>query len=100
MNKQIPHAFVDPLQFHWCCRGSVFFIIVQKNISTFLGCQWNWILQMNKARTPENEHQILQWMKSNFSPWGKKEKEKDDSIRYFISYTDMYIENANTVRGS
>ena len=55
---------------------------------------------MNKALTPENEHQILQWMKSNFSPWGKKEKEKDDSIRYFISYTDMYIENANTVRGS
>ena len=56
--------------------------LYRKNISTFLGCQWNWILQMNKALTPENEHQILQWMKSNFSPWGKKEKEKDDSIRF------------------
>ena len=30
--------------------------------------------------------------------WGKKEK--DDSIRYFISYTDIYIENANMVGGS
>ena len=33
-----------------------------------------------------------------FTPWGKKEK--DDSIRYFISYTDIYIENANMVGGS
>ena len=27
-------------------------------------------------------------------------KEKDDSIRYFIPYTDIQIENANMVRGS
>ena len=27
-------------------------------------------------------------------------KEKGDSIRYFISYTDIYIENANVVGGS
>ena len=27
-------------------------------------------------------------------------KEKDDSIRYFIPYTDIQIENANMVGGS
>ena len=35
-----------------------------------------------------------------FSPWGKKEKD-DSAIRHgFISYTDIYIENANMVGGS
>ena len=35
-----------------------------------------------------------------FSPWGKKEK-GDSAIRHgFISYTDIYIENANMVGGS
>ena len=43
-----------------------FFIIVQKNISTFLGCQWKGILQMNKALTPGNERRILRRMKSIF----------------------------------
>ena len=54
---------------------------------------------MNKALTPEKERRILRRIKSQFfSPWGKKEK--DDSIQYFISYTDIYIENANMVGGS
>ena len=53
---------------------------------------------MNKALTAENEPRILRRMKSNFSPWVKKEK--DDSIRYFIPYTDIQIENANMVGGS
>ena len=54
---------------------------------------------MSKALTPEKERRILSRIKSQFfSPWGKKEK--DDSIRYFISYTDIYIENANMVGGS
>ena len=54
---------------------------------------------MNKALTSENERRILRRTKSNFfSLWGKKEK--DDSIRYFISYTDIYIKNANMVGGS
>ena len=51
---------------------------------------------MNKALTPEKERRILRRIK--FSPWGKKEK--DDSIRYIISYTDIYIENANIVGDS
>ena len=52
---------------------------------------------MNNALTPGNKRRILRRMKSNFSLWGKKEK--DDSIRYFISYTEIYIENANMVGG-
>ena len=80
---------------------SFFFIIVYKNISTFLGCQWNGILQMNKALAAGNERRILRQMKSNFfSPWGKKEKGDPNSIRYFISYTDIQIENENMVGGS
>ena len=54
---------------------------------------------MNKALTPGKERRILRRIKSRFfSPFGKKEK--DDSILYFISYTDIYIENANMVGGS
>ena len=54
---------------------------------------------MSKALNPEKKRRILSRIKSQFfSPWGKKEK--DDSIRYFISYTDIYIENVNMVGGS
>ena len=52
-----------------------------------------------QGSNPEKKRRILSRIKSQFfSSWG--EKEKDDSIWYFISYTDIYIENANMVGGS